>query len=232
MTVAKALEVWSAQALCDLGIFLSLFSFLLEAARPNIERHLGGLSVRMSADFARTAYLALREGSLALAVAIGLFHLNLDLMADIKIGLPFVPMATVVLLAALLVKLSGTPLRADRRRRLTEGLVATGALLNLLGFVLVMEGPGAEYGLSPDSPLMHLVSWRSNANPRLAMACFVGAFALIVLEIAVVLVAVARRAPSPIESGSKFTQKGPCDSTHTPSGPLRRSEPVDEGSST
>lgn len=192
MTVGKALEVWSVQALCDLGIFLSLLSAALHAADGYVARQFGSLALRMSTDLARALVLVVRDGALLLAVLIGLFHLNLDLMADIKIGLPFVPMATVVLLAALLVKLAGDAAAPGRARRIAGGLVVLGATLNFAGFVLVMEAPGAEYGFAGDSAWAALRALRSNLNPRLSVACFGVALPLVVLAPVVAALAARR----------------------------------------
>jgi hypothetical protein len=122
-----------------------------------------------------------QEGSLLVAVLAGLVHLNLDLMADIKIGLPFVPLGTVALAWALLGKL-GPDREAPAARRAVCLRVALGALLNLLGYVLVMEAPGSEYAAWATGPLQALKALRSNLNPGLAVLCFYFCFgALLVL---------------------------------------------------
>ncbi len=100
----KALEVWTAQTLCDVGILLSILSFILYLARPYFERVLRSLTLRVAADLWWVAYLVLRDGSLLVASLFGILYLNLDLMADIKVGLPFVPLGTAVMGAALVVK--------------------------------------------------------------------------------------------------------------------------------
>ena len=84
MTTVKALEVWTAQTICDLGILLSLVSVLLHAGRPYFERILGRMTLRVAADLWWVMYVVLRDGTLFLALLFGLWHLNLDLMADIK----------------------------------------------------------------------------------------------------------------------------------------------------
>lgn len=91
MSTAKALEIWTAQSLCDIGILLSILSFCLHIGRPYFERILGRFTLRVAADLWWVVYIALRDGSLFLALLFGLLNLNMDLMADIKIGLPFVP---------------------------------------------------------------------------------------------------------------------------------------------
>src|SRR5947207_958272 len=101
MTNAKALEIWSAQTLCDIGILVSILSFCLHVGRPYFERILSRFTLRVAADLWWVAYVVLRDGSLFLAFLFGLLNLNMDLLADIKIGLPFVPFGTVLMAAAL-----------------------------------------------------------------------------------------------------------------------------------
>src|SRR6266567_9409964 len=104
MTNAKALEIWTAQTVCDIGILLSIVSFCLHIGRPYFERILTRFTLRVAADLWWVAYVILRDGTLFLALLCGLLNLNMDLMADIKIGLPFVPFGTVLLAAALVGK--------------------------------------------------------------------------------------------------------------------------------
>ncbi len=172
MTNVKALEIWTAQTICDIGILFSLISFLLHVGRPYFERILARLSLRVAADIWWLLYVVLRDGSLLFAVVFGIWNLNLDLMADIKIGLPFVPFGTVVLAAALFVKVFRNAEDITPSYRMASWLVAFGAALNTIGYVFVMEGPGKEYAAANTYfwQLMH--SWRSNTNPELATITF------------------------------------------------------------
>jgi hypothetical protein len=117
-------------------------------------------------------YVIFRDGTLLLAVIIGLFTLNPDLMADIKIGLPFVPLGTVALAAALVVKVFRNAEDVNKSFRLATWLVAIGLILNTIGFVFVMEAPGEEYNLGRMAFWQAMRSWRSNANPNLSMITF------------------------------------------------------------
>ena len=105
MPAYKSLELWTAQTLCDIGILLSIISFLFHIGRPYFERITGRLTLRVAADIWWLVYIVLRDGTLLFAVLFGFLNLNLDLMADIKIGLPFVPFGTVALSAAFLFKI-------------------------------------------------------------------------------------------------------------------------------
>lgn len=185
MTPAKALEIWSVQSLCDLGIVLSILSWLLHIGRPYFERIQARLTLRMAAELWWLGYIGLRDGALLIALLTGLFCLNLDLMADIKIGLPFVPLGTVALAGAVWCKVFRNAEDVNANWRASVRLAGIGALLNMLGFVLVMEAPGGEYEAAKTLFWRTMVSWRSNQNPGLATLTFyLTAATLAVLAIA------------------------------------------------
>ncbi len=173
MPADKALEVWTAQTICNVGILLSILSFLLHIGRPYFERILGRMTLRVAADLWWLVYVVLRDGSLLFAVLFGFLNLNLDLMADIKIGLPFVPLGTVALSVALVFKVSRNTEDVNVSFRFSAYWVSVGAALNSIGYVLVMEAPGDEYEVARTAFWQVLKSWRSNANPELATITFV-----------------------------------------------------------
>jgi len=172
MTNVKALEVWTVQTLCDVGILLSIVSALLHLGRPYFERVLGRLTLRVAADLWWLVYIGLRDGTLFVAFLLGFWTLNLDLMADIKIGLPFVPIGTVLLAIALAIKVFGNAEDINRTHLTAALVVVIAALLNSIGFVVVMEAPGSEYAAAQQSFWQLAVSRRSNANPALATVTF------------------------------------------------------------
>jgi hypothetical protein len=176
MSTFNALEIWTSQSLCDAGIFLSVFSFLLHIGWPYFERMPGSFSVRVAADLWRMVYVAFRDGSLLFAVLLGLFSLNLDVMADIKMGLPFVPLGTVALSVALVVKAFHKTKDQTRYLRISTYWVICGALLNMIGYVLVMGAPGAEYGDARNTFWIMMRSCCSRENPDLAAITFYATF--------------------------------------------------------
>jgi hypothetical protein len=193
VTTLKTLEIWTAQSICNAGIVLSFVSFLLHVARPYFESVLSKLKIRMAADLWWLGYVILRDGTLFVASVIGLWTLNLDLMADIKIGLPFVPAGTVLLCAALLWKV----FRGGDSTRPVMMLVTAGALLNAIGYVLVMEAPGNEYVVAQTPFWKTMVSLRSNANPGLATATFYAALTIIGVMTIAATIASFRRVREP-----------------------------------
>ena len=192
MSNLKALEIWSLQTLCDIGILLSIVSFLLHIGRSYFERILGRFTLRVAADIWWVVYIALRDGTLLLAALFGFWHLNLDIMADIKVGLPFVPLGTVALAGALLVKVFRNAEDVNRSLRLSTWLVTLGAFLNTIGYVFVMEGPGEEYAASKSVFWQTVQSWKSNENPQLATLTFYVTFSLLVVMAAFAVVKAVR----------------------------------------
>src|SRR3990172_1164325 len=179
MTNVKALEVWTAQTICNIGILLSVVSALLHLGRPYFERVLGRLTLRVAADLWWLVYIALRDGTLFIAFLLGFWVLNLDLMADIKIGLPFVPLGTVALALALAIKVFSNTEDVARSHMRMVGVVTLAATLNAIGYVVVMEAPGAEYAAATTTFWITIKGWRSNANPALATASFYAATVLL-----------------------------------------------------
>ncbi len=181
MTNVKALEIWTAQTICDVGILLSIISFLLHLGRPYFERILGRLTLRVAADLWWLAYVALRDASLFAAMLFGFWCLNLDLMADIKIAVPFVPLGTVALAVALMMKVFGNAEDVNRRFRTVTLWVMAGATLNAIGYVLIMEAPGDEYAAAKQAFWLTMRSLRSNKNPELATVSFYVSAALLLV---------------------------------------------------
>ncbi len=172
MTNVKALEICTAQTFCGIGILLSIISLLLHIGRPCFERILSRLSLRVAADLWWLAYVVLRDGTLFCAMVIGLWHLNLNLMADIKVGLPFVPFGTVALACALASKVFRNAEDLNGSHRWVTLCVLAGALLNTLGYALVMEASDGEYPAANTPFWQTMVSWRSNKNPEFATVVF------------------------------------------------------------
>ncbi len=192
MTTLKSLEIWSVQTLCDIGILFSIISFLLHIGRPYFERILGRLTLRAAADLWWVGYVVLRDGFLLGAMLLGFWHLNLDIMADIKVGLPFVPLGTIALAAALLVKTIRNAEDINASYRLSTYLVALGAVLNTFGYVFVMESPGEEYTVSKTAFWQTLYSWRSDVNPGLSTVVFYITFPMLCVIVIIAFVRAMR----------------------------------------
>lgn len=187
MNTYKALEIWAAQTLLDLGILFSIISALLHIGRPYFERILCRMTLRVAADMWWLIYIILKDGLLLFSVLFIFFNINLDLMADIKVGLPFVPFGMVVLVIVLIVKVFRNTEDSNKSAKINNYIISFGALLNMLGYVLVMEAPGDEYAASKEPFWMFMKSLRSNLNPSLSTVVFYITFALLIITMAVAL---------------------------------------------
>ncbi len=174
--IQKALEIWTLQNLCDLSILAGFAVLALAAARTYLERVKNRLTLRVASEAWETGVDLLIDFLLAAIALVGLLLTNMDIMADIKIGLPFVPIAFVLMTAALVIRLyHGGSTVGSKAWVATISLLAMACLCNWFGFTFVMEGAGDEYlELHPGAAgFWHgLEQMRSNKNPDLAMATF------------------------------------------------------------
>ncbi len=187
MNTYKALEIWTAQTLLDLGILFSIISALLHIGRPYFERILSRMTLRVAADIWWLVYVVLRDGLLFFSVLFILLNVNLDLMADIKVGLPFVPMGMVVLVIALIIKVFRNTEDFNKLSRVNNYIITFGAFLNYLGYLLVMEAPGNEYAAAQQPFWQLMKSMRSNLNPWLSTIVFYITFGLLIITLATAL---------------------------------------------
>lgn len=181
MNTYKALEIWTAQTILDLGILFSIISALLHIGRPYFERILSRMTLRVAADLWWLVYVILRDGLLFFAVLFIFLNVNLDLMADIKIGLPFVPIGMVVLIIALIIKVFRNTEDFNKLSKVNNYIISFGAFLNFLGYILVMEAPGDEYATAHQPFWQLMKSLRSNLNPWLSTVVFYITFGLLII---------------------------------------------------
>ncbi|AFN74028.1 hypothetical protein MROS_0786 [Melioribacter roseus P3M-2] len=181
MNAYKALEIWTAQTLLDLGILFSIISAFLHIGRPYFERILSRMTLRVAADLWWLIYIILRDGLLFFSVLFIFLNVNLDLMADIKIGLPFVPFGMVVLVISLIIKVFRNTEDYNKLSKINNYIIAFGAFLNFIGYVLVMEAPGDEYPAAKQPFWQTTKSLRSNLNPELSTVVFYITFVLLIL---------------------------------------------------
>ncbi len=167
--IAKALEVWSLQSIVDGAIVLGLLALGLALIQRYVSAVAGRLTLRVSEEIWEAVPLVTTDLVLALAVLLGLLTLNTDVMADVKIAVPFIPVATVLLAAALVLRLFHDGHRAGSRAGLAAlWLMGGAALLDIVGYALVMEAPSGEYLELHPSPFWTWVKThlRSNALPH------------------------------------------------------------------
>lgn len=177
----KDLEIWTLLTANDLALILLVIGFALHCGQAYYQRLVRQFKLRLSGEHWAVLFLAIRDGSLFLAFAIGILMINPDIMADIKLAVPFIPLGTVALGWALVVHLGWDTDQATRARTLFLGLLALAVCLYLFGYTFVMEAAPTEWLAEGHGRFWHLMrSMRSNENPNLSFATFYVCFPLLV----------------------------------------------------
>lgn len=166
--LAKGLEVWILQNLLNGSILMGLLAsglMLAQAYYQQLERH---LTLRVSLEAWRLFTVVLPDLLLAVVALVALVVINPDVMADIKMALPFYPLAALGYIFALGIRIFKGGHRAGSRPfNLALWVSLAASLINYLGFTLVAEAPGPEYLSRHANPLWEFVKThlRSNADP-------------------------------------------------------------------
>ena len=151
--INKGLEFWSLQTLTDGAIMLSFVILAMVAGRCYLESVRRRLTLRVAAEVWEAGTDVLIDASMGFVALVGLFITNPDIMADIKIGLPWVPLAMVLMAVALVIRaFHGGRVVGSAAWWIVLGLVAAACAANWFGFTFVMEAAGEEYlKKQPDS---------------------------------------------------------------------------------
>ncbi|MEI6167979.1 MAG: hypothetical protein WCS52_12375 [bacterium] len=172
--IHKGLEVWSLQSVSDLAIMLSFVILALVAGRSYLDSIRRRLTLRLAAEAWETGTDVLIDLLLGFVTLVGVFIINPDIMADIKIGVPWVPLAMVLMAVALVLRVfHGGRIAGSPAWWSVLGLLVVACAANWFGFTFVMEAAGDEYLKGhADSFWPMLKSMRSDLNPDLAMVTF------------------------------------------------------------
>jgi len=166
--IAKAFEVWTLQNLVNLSIMVGLLAAGLALMRDYFAALEQRLSLRVSIELWRLLTVAVVDISLAFVVVVGYMAMNPDIMADIKIAVPFYPVATILFAVALVLRVfQGGHDASSRHHLLATYLMMAANLLNIVGFTFVAEAPSGEYLATHPSAFWEFVKThlRSNADP-------------------------------------------------------------------
>ncbi len=144
--VAKGLEIWTLQTLLNISIILGMFSLgfiIIQKYYKSLQKH---LTLRVSIEVWELFTILIADLFLTITVIIGFLVLNPDIMADIKVAVPFIPAATVLFAFGLLVRLFYNGHKpTDKNFRLAIWFIFAANLINIIGFSIIMEAPGKEY---------------------------------------------------------------------------------------
>lgn len=183
--IAKALEIWTLQNVFNASILFGI----LAASMVMVQRYLQSLekrlTLRVSIELWHVLAIGVADALLVATVLIGYLVLNPDIMADIKMAVPFCQAATVLFAIALVLRLfhGGHDQSSPNFARSLYLMWAANAL-NIVGFTVIMEAPSGEYLTNHPSPFWTYIKThlRSNADPaglELSQATFYVCFPLL-----------------------------------------------------
>jgi len=167
--IAKGLEVWTLQTLLNVSIMFGLLTLGFAIVQQYYESLKKYLTLRVSIEIWNVFTILITDFLLVVVVMVGLLVLNPDIMADIKIALPFVPVATILFAIALVLRLFRDGHRVGGKNFIPAlWFMFAANMLNIIGFSLVMEAPSGEYLAIHPSPFWTFVKThlRSNAAPH------------------------------------------------------------------
>jgi hypothetical protein len=184
--ISKALEVWTLQTLLNISVLLGLMALgfsLVQAYYTSLQKH---LTLRVSIEIWNIFSVFIVDLFLLMVVSIGFMTLNPDIMADIKMAVPFLPVATLLFASALVLRLfhGGHTLRTPPFMG-SLWLMFAANIINIVGFSLVMEAPSGEYLAIHPSAFWTFIKThlRSNASPHgleLAQTTFLICFPILI----------------------------------------------------
>jgi len=167
--ISKGLEVWTLQSLLNISIMLGILALGLTLIQPYYQSLKKYLTLRVAIEIWNVFTILVVDLLLAIVVLIGFMILNPDIMADIKVAVPFIPIGTILFAIALVIRLFyGGHLFSESRFRLSLWMMFAANLANIVGFSLIMEAPAGEYlEIHPSAFWTFVKTYlRSNANPN------------------------------------------------------------------
>jgi hypothetical protein len=194
--IMKALEVWTLQNLLNISIMLGILAAGLAIVQDYYRSLESRLSLRVSIELWRVLTVLIVDVLLAVVVLIGLVVLNPDIMADIKIAIPFCPIATILFAIALGLRLFyGGHEPGSKNYLRAVYLMFAACAVNIAGFSFVMEAASEEYLEGHPSPAWEYIkaTFRSDKNLELAQTTFLVCFPILLAVFAWGIAAALRR---------------------------------------
>lgn len=185
--ITQALEIWTLQSLLNLSILLGILAGGLALIRDYYQSLESHFSLRVSTELWRVGTIVAVDFLLAVVVLVGYLVLNPDVLADLKVAVPFQPVATVLFAWALCLRLfRGGHQPGSGANRIATGLILAANVVNMVGFTFVMEAASGAYLATHPSPAWTWIRThlRSNSDPQgleLAQWTFLVCFPLLLL---------------------------------------------------
>lgn len=172
--IRKALEMWTLQNVCNGAILLGFVVLPLVVGRGYLEVLKTRLSLRVAIEAWETGVDIIVDALLFFVTLVGVFITNLDVLADIKVAVPWIPLAMLLMGVALIIRaFYGGHVPGSTAWWTALGVIFVACVLNWFGFTFVMEAPGHEFVNLPFADtLMSLRNMRSNVNFGLTMTTF------------------------------------------------------------
>jgi hypothetical protein len=167
--IAKGMEIWTLQTLLNVSIVLGILAAGLVIVQDYYRAMERRLSLRVSIELWRLATALVVDVLLAVVVLIGYLVLNPDIMADVKMAIPFCPVATILFAVALVLRLfHGGHIVGSSNYVWSLFLMLAANLVNVVGFTFVMGAASDEYLAVHPSAFWGIIKryLRSNAEPR------------------------------------------------------------------
>ncbi len=172
--VSKGLEIWILQNLLDLGIILVFFLIGIFSLRGYLDRFRERLILRLSVEIWDLFLDLLTDFLMVIIFLIGLFITNPDIMVDIKIALPWIPLSFLLVGVSFVIKLRKNVEIGSVSWKVVLTLLLLSAIFSWFGFTFVMEGATREYYESGVYPYLWKIFYnmRSDVNRELSLITF------------------------------------------------------------
>ncbi len=202
--IAKGLEVWILQNLLNVSILMGIMAsglLLAQGYYRELNRH---LNLRVSRELWNLLTIILADLMLVVMFLVGYVVLNPDIMADVKMAVPFYPIATLLFTAALVLRLfKGGHEVGSSNFNWSLRLTLVANFINVLGFTFVAEAASDEYLAHHTSPFWTYLKThlRSNADPiglEVSQVTFMICFPILLLLSAWAIKSAMARMKSPL----------------------------------
>jgi hypothetical protein len=167
--IGKGLEIWSLQSLYDTSILLGIAALgilLAQQYYKSLEKY---LTLRVSVELWNLATRIIADILLLIVVVVEYMVLNPDIMADIKMAVPIMPIAGILFAIAFFLRIfhGGHEISSPNFTR-SIWLIFAGNILNIIGFTFVMEAASDEYLATHSSACWMWIKTylKSNADPH------------------------------------------------------------------
>ena len=176
--ISKSLEIWSIISTYNIALILLLLGALLHLAKGFYLDSRRYYRFNVSRDNWSILLNLIKDFSLFGTYGISLLLINPDMMADVKLPVPFFPLGIIFLGIALIYKTRGDMTQNPKSQKMFALFLILAVVTEYLGFILVTEAAPEEWvkeGFAGNFWL-RLRNLRSNLNPVLTMRTFLLSF--------------------------------------------------------